>query len=337
MSDDTVTIVGGGIAGLSVAWELVRRGRAVTVFEARTIGSGTSAVATSYLEPRLGTTPARRLEWEALARWPDFAADIERRSGIDVGFRPDGQWRYAFATDRAEVRADFETRRDAGWDVEWLSGDALREREPQVSPAVTAAALVRDPAWVDGPALCRALATAIEGRGGNIRENTTFSARDSNATLVIANGEGADALGLDLPKGRVTKGTTLFYPVAHGLTRMLRHRTLSVVPRGDGLVVGSSRERGASSLAPDRAVVADLHAKAVRVLPALEGVVPEPRTGFRAMIGDGSLNLGRRGNLFWSLSHAGVGYLRAPLVGAELAAIICGEKPDLIAPFYSEA
>ena len=110
---NSVAVIGGGIAGLSVAWELVKRGRPVTVLEANTVGSGTSAVATSYLEPRLGTTPARKLEWESLRRWPDFAAELQETTGIDVGFRPDGQWRYAFADDEAEVRADFETRRDA--------------------------------------------------------------------------------------------------------------------------------------------------------------------------------------------------------------------------------
>ena len=329
-----VTVVGAGIAGLSVAWALAKRGREVTVREAGEIGSGTSAVATSYLEPRLGTTPARQLEWASLARWPDFASELEVASGMSVGFRPDGQWRYAFADTEAEVRADFEARRDADWNVEWLSGDALREQELSISRDVTGAALVRDPAWVDGPAACRALAIAVERNGGTMREHSIYAYEERARPLVVANAHGADALGLPLPRGRVTKGTTLFYPHAVSLSRMLRSKTLSVVPRVDGLVVGSSRERGATTLEPDPAIVADIHNKAIRVLPELEGCTPQPRTGFRAMIGDGSLNLGRSGDVYWSLSQAGVGYLRAPLVSAELADVLCGREPGLIAPFF---
>ena len=329
-----VTVIGGGIAGLSVAWELARRSRPVTVLEANTIGSGTSAVATSYLEPRLGTTPARKLEWEALRRWPDYAAELEAASGIDVGFRPHGQWRYAFADDEREVRADFELRRDAGWNVEWLTGDAVREREPAIGPDVTAAALVRDPAWVDGPAVCRALAEAIRVKNGTVLENRNVSADDlrDKRTVLIAAGQ---TDGFDrVPATRRTKGTTLFLPVAHSLSRMLRHKSLSIVPRSDGVIVGSSRERGATSLEPDPAVVADLYGKAVRVLPMLADVAPRPRCGFRHLVGDGSLNLGRDGDVFWSLSHAGVGYVRAPVVGPELADIICGGEPNFAASFY---
>ena len=81
---EPVTIVGGGIAGLSLGWELLRHGRRVTVREANTIGSGTSHAATSYMEPRLGDperSAARRMEWESLRLWPAFAKDVEAASG----------------------------------------------------------------------------------------------------------------------------------------------------------------------------------------------------------------------------------------------------------------
>ena len=330
-----VTVVGGGIAGLSAAWELAKRGRAVRVLEAHRIGGGTSAVATGYLEPRLGRTAARRLEWTSLRMWPAFATELERKTGHDVGLRTSGQWRYAFREDEPEVRADFEARRAAGWRVDWVEGDEVRAQDPLVSSDVIAAARVHDPAWVDGPALCRALAQAIAACPScEVVENRPARPTDCTGTTLIAAGDGTAALELDLPPIRRTKGTTLFYEGEYALTRMLRHKTLSIVPRVDGLVVGSSRERGATSLEPDPAVVDELHAKAVRVLPILAHRTPVARCGFRAMIGDGSLNLGRRGDLFWSLSHAGVGYLRAPLVAREMAAAIDGEAPKLTAPFF---
>ena len=37
---NTVTVAGAGIFGLSCAWELIRRGARVRLFEARRIGAG---------------------------------------------------------------------------------------------------------------------------------------------------------------------------------------------------------------------------------------------------------------------------------------------------------
>ena len=334
-----VTIVGGGVAGLSLAWALTKRGRRVDVWEAGTVGGGASAVATSYMEPRLGRTPARRLEWEAVARWPLFATEVEATSGMAVGFRPDGQLRFAFADTEADVRADLGVRREGGWDADWVDGPAVRAAVPDISDAVTGAALVRGPAWCDGPALCRALAEAVRRRDGTIREGATFTGREAvPGPLVVANGPGAEALRdalPALPAVRLTKGTTLLYRCDVALPHMLRSRDVSIVPRDGALVVGSSRERGATGLEPDPDVVRDLHARAVRVLPALAHVAPEPRCGWRTLVGDGSLNLGctEDRQVFWSLSHAGVGYLRAPLVAAEMASWIDGGALALCAPF----
>ena len=100
-----IVIVGAGIAGLSLAYELSHRGNKVTVLEANTIASGASGVATSYLEPRLGTTPARAIEHEAMRRWEDYAADLETVSGFSVGFRRAGQIRVALAENLAKFEA----------------------------------------------------------------------------------------------------------------------------------------------------------------------------------------------------------------------------------------
>ena len=46
-----VIIVGGGVIGLSVAWELARRNLQVTVLERDTIGQATSWAAVGILPP----------------------------------------------------------------------------------------------------------------------------------------------------------------------------------------------------------------------------------------------------------------------------------------------
>ena len=331
----TITVVGGGIAGLSLAWELAKCGREVALVEAGRIAGGASLAATSYMEPRFGRGASRRLEWAALERWPAYAAELEASSGLSVGLRH-GQWRVAFAHDERRVRADMERRRDLGWRVDWLPGDALRERLPQLSRDVTGAALVRDPAWVDGPVVCAALTRALRSRGVTIRENERLQSVEG--ATVLANGPGANALGLTfVPTVRRLKGTSLFYSAPFTPPCMLRHPDVSIVPRPDGVAAGASKEPDATSLDPDPAVVADLHARACRVLPALAEIEPEPRTGWRGYVDGTALALGRARDVWWSLGHGGVGYLRAPVIASELAGAICGEPDalDFCEPFFS--
>ena len=82
-----IVVIGGGIAGLSVAYELLKRGAKVTVIEANSIASGASGVATSYLEPRLGNTAMRAMERESMRRWEDYANHLNTTGQLDVGFR----------------------------------------------------------------------------------------------------------------------------------------------------------------------------------------------------------------------------------------------------------
>ena len=344
---NTVAVVGGGIAGLSLGWELAKRGRHVTVLEAERIGGGASATATSYMEPRFGKGASRRLEWESLRRWPAFARELEEVSGVNVGLTF-GQWRFAYPEDEARVRNDMEKRRGLGWSVEWMDGDAMRERVPELSSDIVGATCVADAGWVDGPAVCRALVKALHGQDVREGQQTRVIWPIGSSDIVVACGTGANTIDVQtddgepvspLPNIRPLKGTTLFYPRLIQLPAMLRHPNISIVPRPDGVVVGASKEEGATSLEPDPTIVARLHSLASRALPVLANTTPQPSCAWRAYVPDRALALGRSTdmpNLWWSLGHGGVGYLRAPLVAHELAAALCGEADalDFCAPFF---
>ena len=57
MSSDRVTVVGGGIFGLTLAWEFLRRGSPVRVLEAARIGSGSSGGTVGALAPHDDRVP----------------------------------------------------------------------------------------------------------------------------------------------------------------------------------------------------------------------------------------------------------------------------------------
>src|SRR5690242_12487904 len=78
-----VVIVGGGIIGLSIAWRCRQRGLAVTVHDG---GSDDAAwyAAAGMLAPAgeagFGQEALTRLLVESAARWPEFAAGLERET-----------------------------------------------------------------------------------------------------------------------------------------------------------------------------------------------------------------------------------------------------------------
>ena len=76
-----VAIVGGGVIGLSCAFELARRGRSVTVVEREEVGFGASTVAAGMLTPsfEVELTPPElvELQLDSLRRYPQFISDVE--------------------------------------------------------------------------------------------------------------------------------------------------------------------------------------------------------------------------------------------------------------------
>ena len=323
---DPVTIVGAGIAGLSLGFELTRRNRCVHIFDSGSTGGGASKVATSYLEPRFGQSAARRLEWESLRRWPEIA------DAVGVALHR-GQWRYAWADDEPAIRRDMQRRSAGGWSTSWIDGDTLRDEYAELSPRIVGAVRVEEPALVDARAVCAALAARIRqaSQDNAIHEYTRLQPDTIQGTTVLANGIGAaEWSDPALPSLRRLKGTTLRYRTDAIPPTVLRHGDATLVPRPDGVVVGSTKERDAVDLAPDPQVVAMLNERAVRVIPALAEITPEPVCGWRSYAQNTALALGRSGNLWWSLGHGGVGYLRAPIVAQELAAAICGEPEPFV-------
>jgi glycine/D-amino acid oxidase-like deaminating enzyme len=98
-----VVVVGSGIAGLSVAYELVARGRSVIVLDRGAIGSGMTARTTAHLASALDDgykeligvrgEDCARLSYQSVVAAIDRAEAIQTKERIDCDFRRiDGYW-----------------------------------------------------------------------------------------------------------------------------------------------------------------------------------------------------------------------------------------------------
>jgi glycine/D-amino acid oxidase-like deaminating enzyme len=162
-----VVVVGGGIAGCTVAYELARAGAQVTLFEKRSIAWGASGRNQGLL---LNDVEAESVDMmrEAL----DLYRELEDR-GVPFDLR---QVSYALiAVDEDQLRLTEEraaVMREAGLACEPLPERALREGIPQLREKVAGAYLLEGCWALSAAAATRAFAEAARAAGARVRAST---------------------------------------------------------------------------------------------------------------------------------------------------------------------
>ena len=342
MSGGGTVIVGAGIAGLSLGWELARRGHAPLLVCDQVPGAGgTSAAATGYLEPRPGQGRMHRVERMALREWPGWIGAVEAASGRRDWLEQGHQIKVAGAGEAERLAGRIAKREAEGWRVERLVPDEARAAYPWLSDTVTLVARFAQFRPFDPVATCRALAVAIEAKGGTLRsgrvaaiEGRTLRTADGGRIeaerIVLACGEGIagiEGVPADAPGLRTVRGASLAFDTGRDLSGqpMVKHLSGHLCPRGRHWIAGATFEHDEPSRAVSEAVAATLRDTAAAYLPELAHRPFEARVGWRVHTIAGGLAARRSGeadHLWYSLGHAGVGFLRAPVVARLLAEAI---------------
>ncbi|MXV81674.1 MAG: FAD-dependent oxidoreductase, partial [Chloroflexi bacterium] len=172
-----VAIVGGGVIGLSCAFELARRGRSVTVLEREEVGYGASTVAAGMLTPsfEVETTPPSlvELQLDSLRRYPVFVSEIEAASGLSCDYRDEGTlWVSRHRDDELELDHIRKIQEDRGLPARRLTGRETRQIEPYLSPRIIGGLLVEADHQVNSRKLVPALAAACRSIGVELHEHT---------------------------------------------------------------------------------------------------------------------------------------------------------------------
>ncbi len=175
MEAPSVIVVGAGIIGCSIAYELGRRGVRCLVLDTAGEPGQTSRAAAGMLAPLAeGITPGPALELglASLRRHKEWAYELVEATGIDVGYASAGILRLALSSDEArEVRATATRLTEMGLPASWLEGPALAEVEPLVQSA-WGGLLSGLEAQVQPERLLAALRSAAGGRGARFRLGT---------------------------------------------------------------------------------------------------------------------------------------------------------------------
>ena len=348
-----VGVVGAGIAGLTIAWELARRGATVTV-----LASGrprTSLVAAGMLTPMPESRVSAhliRFGVEGLRFYPEFLEALAEDSGRDAGFRRSGVLRLAATDDdAAALREEVGTYEAAGMPSQWLSPRALRKLHPGLPEVLSGALLSFDEAQVQPEWLMAALEEAAARRGVEVVSAGVSALAEAGTgarveleagggcdfdRVVLATGSWARELGGDAVPVRPVKGQLLVFRDAQGPDHVIYSGHNYVVTKADGTVLlGGTMEDAGFSMAPDGAAEA-LREVLPGTWPGLVGAPAETRVGLRPAAPDELPVVGAlpgRPAVYVFAGHYRNGFLLAPHQ-ARLAAIevIDGVAQELFIP-----
>jgi glycine oxidase len=356
-----VAIVGAGLIGCGVAYELAKRGVAVTVLDRAEPARAASWAGAGMLAPFSEATPDAALVAlcrDSLERYPAFVAELRERTGVDARFRREGTLHVALDEAKlAELAVHAQTFRANGGAVAMLDRAAALAREPLLAKDCAGGLFVANEAQVDNRRLGRALVAACESLGVRFervdgvaleadarRVRGLRTAYGFRAAPVVINAAGAWAGELPGVPARArvpvhpVAGEMLALAVPRGAMRALvwlGHRYL--VPRDDGrLLVGATVEARGFDARVTAAGLHDLLDAALAVAPALASfAVVETWAGLRPGSPDGRPYLGPTAldGYFVAGGHYRNGILLTPVSAQLLAELVVEGSCAALAPF----
>jgi glycine/D-amino acid oxidase-like deaminating enzyme len=351
-----VAVIGTGILGACVGWNLSRRGAEVILIDPVPPGEGVTNWSFAWVNASAKT--ARRsyfdLSVEAMATYGELVGTI----GSGSWWHPSGHLRWTddpaaesvlLAT--AELLAGRSYRAEV-----WTGAEVRRRLEPAlVLPDDAAVVYYPDEAWVHGRRLVRRVVDEAVASGADHRSGTSVRAIELGRRLSVVLSDGARLeveavvnaagpgaagvarlVGRDLPMRREPGAVARLACERVPIERAMHTPHVEIRPDGDRSVVLHSREVDAL-VDTDADLGRLLHELAGAVVPELgRARVAEVRAVERPIPADTFPSVGAAESGYYeAVSHSGI--TLGPLIGRLLAAeILTGERDNLLADFRPE-
>jgi glycine oxidase len=358
-----VLIVGGGVIGLSLAYELARERRQVVVIDRSELGREASWAGAGILPPANAATalhPYDQLRAMSFERHAEWAARLQQETHIDTGYRQCGGLYLARSIgEAAALRGMWNVFQEEQVPIEAVELTQLKTLEPAIAKAVESG---RFKAAYDVPTECQlrnprhlqALKVACQNAGVVLMphvEATEFVLSGDRLEGIRTTAGLLSAEQYCLTSGAWTqqllarlgiangilpiRGQMLLYRCQHQpFTRVLNEGNRYMVARDDGYVlVGSTEEEVGFDKRTTEVGLADLKSFAVALVPDLAAASLEQSwAGLRPASFDGFPYLGRLPeltNAFVAAGHFRSGLYLSPGKALVMSQLLRGETPSI--------
>ena len=163
-----IVIIGGGVIGLSIAYELAGQGASVQVLEQNQFGQESSWAGAGMImpaDPMKATTIEARLRAASFQLWPDWSQRLHDETGIDNGFFNCGGIELFPGSAVAELTQSAQQLRADGAIVEEFNASELQQLEPNLNREITHALHLPQMCQVRNPRHLKSLLAACHARG----------------------------------------------------------------------------------------------------------------------------------------------------------------------------
>lgn len=347
-----VLIVGGGVIGLTCAWELAQRGIRVTVLDQKEMGREASWAGAGMIPPGDLVHPAiHQLAVLSSKQWPDLSDRLHVATGLDNEFRI---CQGILIPEEHEFETELNAWRSRDVRVEILNSEQLHGLVPELNPKFTKGLLLPDQARVRNPRHMKALIAACESAGVRLLEHhqvTGWNASNGRIESVITNHGPLNADEYVITAGawtdlvieplevklniRPMRGQIVLLKAPSMLfSQTIERGTRYLVPRDDGrILIGATVEDVGFVKENTDAAIKDLTSFAQSIIPALSDLPCEKTwAGFRPYRDGAVPVIGRPkqwNNLVLATGHYRAGLSNSPGTATVVRQIIMNETTEI--------
>ena len=323
---DPMTIIGGGVIGLSIAYDLAQHGCSVQLFDAAEPGQEASWAGAGILSPSTRVKAnhpydeLRAISWET---HPRLASQLHEQTGIDNGFRTCGGIVVARSSGEAAMLLGYlQMLEDEGIAAHEVSPIELKELEPKLDEQpIQRAVVLPEEAQLRNPRHVKALTAGCEALGVTVNSHCSVSEvhtnSDSITSMTLADGRTVQTPGpvciasgawsqAILQRIGVTTGIlpirgqmVLFKSEQPLITHIVSEGPRYLVARDDGrLLAGSTEDEVGFVKGNTDEAVSELKQFAYSLVPGLRDVeIERTWSGLRPASFDGFPYMGRLSGL----------------------------------------
>lgn len=352
----TTIVIGAGIIGSGIAYELSRRGHSVLLMESLSEGGQTSAASAGMVNPYSGFdaktflsgTDELPLGVESLKLFPEWAAILLEESGVDIEWQACGSLQIALSESDEQVLHENLSRVEAfvpGAKI--ISGEEARRMEPLITSDCRAALQLPDDGLVNPQRLLHALRLAAIRCGAELYRGQTVMGFETEGERIIGvrapsgvvkadwvivaagawTGILLSGLGLQIPIQPVRGLGLLLTDSPEPLSRLILSRLNYLVPRLDGTIfLGATADHAGFDMRPTAEGFAHLLTTLASTFPfLLQAAFAGYTIGLRPGTPDGEPLIGfvpPWRNLLIASGHFRHGVLLAPATARAIAGLI---------------